>query len=58
MPSDVRVERPATISDFYTATRGFLLEYEAEHGLMLSGASAFLVAPAGAYWSLARTREG
>ena len=58
MPSDVRVERPSTISDFYTAARGFLLEHEAEHGLMLSVASAFLVAPAGAYWSLARTREG
>jgi predicted GNAT family acetyltransferase len=56
--SDLRVERPASIPDFYAEVRDYLLEHEAEHGLMLSVASATLVAPAESWWSLARTQDG
>lgn len=57
MPLDLHVERPPSLADFYAATEGFLLEHEAEHGLMLSVASAPSVA-ADAYWSLARAPDG
>ena len=52
------VDRPATIPDFYSEARDFLLENEAEHGLMLSVAAGTLVAPADAYWALARDSAG
>jgi len=54
---DLRVERPASIPDFYTEARSYLLDHEAEHGLMLSGAFATLVAPAESFWSLVRGRD-
>ena len=57
MRSDLSVERPASIPDFYNAAREYLLEHEAEHGLMLSVAYAALVAPADAYWALVRTHD-
>jgi predicted GNAT family acetyltransferase len=57
MQSDLTVERPAAIPDFYKEVRGFLLEHEAEHGLMLSVAYAALAAPADAYWALVRTPD-
>jgi predicted GNAT family acetyltransferase len=57
MRSDLSVERPASIPDFYTEVRAYLLEHEAEHGLMLSVAYAALVAPADAYWALVRTPD-
>lgn len=56
--SDLHVEHPPSISDFYREAREFLLEHEVEHGLMLSVASAVLVAPADAYWSLVRAPDG
>jgi len=55
---DLRVERPASIPDFYKEARDYLLEHEAEHGLMVSVASAMLVAPAESYWSVVRTPDG
>ena len=54
----MRVERPASIPDFYKEARDYLLEHEAEHGLMVSVASAMLVAPAESYWSVVRTPDG
>ena len=56
--SDFRVERPASIPDFYAEVRDYLLEHEAEHGLMLSVASATLIPPAESWWSLARAHDG
>jgi predicted GNAT family acetyltransferase len=53
-----RVEHPASIPDFYTEVREYLVEHEAEHGLMLAVAYATLVAPAEAYWSLVRMSDG
>ena len=58
MPADLRVEHPASIPDFYTEARDYLLEHEAEHGLMLSVAFATLIAPAESYWSVVRARDG
>ncbi len=58
VPSDLLVERPASIPDFYREAREYLLEHEAEHGLMLSVAFSTLIAPAESYWSLARARDG
>ena len=58
VPSDLVVERPASIPEFYAEVRQYLLEHEAEHGLMLSVAFATLIAPAESYWALARARHG
>jgi hypothetical protein len=58
VPADLRVEHPASIPDFYTEARDYLLEHEAEHGLMLSVAFATLIAPAESYWSVVRARDG
>ena len=58
MQSELQVERPPTLPDFYKEVRNYLLGHEAEHGLMLSVAAATLVAPADSYWSLVRTRDG
>ena len=58
MPQQFIVDRPATIPDFYSEARDFLLENEAEHGLMVSVADRTLVAPADAYWALARDSAG
>jgi predicted GNAT family acetyltransferase len=54
MPANFTVERPASIADFYKGARTHLLAHEAEHGLMISVASAMLVAPADAYWATVR----
>ena len=58
MRPDFTVERPPTIPEFYNEAREYLLEHEAEHGLMLSVAFAALVAPADSYWSIVRTTGG
>ena len=58
MPSDFVVERPASIPEFHAKVRQYLVEHEAEHGLMLSVAFATLITPAESYWAVARARDG
>lgn len=58
MRPDLVVERPASIPDFYSEAGEYLLRHEAEHGLMVSVASATLIPPADSYWSLVRARDG
>jgi len=58
MSSQFIVERPASIPDFYMEVKDYLLEHEAEHGLMLAVASVTLIAPAESWWSLARAHDG
>src|ERR1043166_4930531 len=48
----MRLDRPPTLAAFLAAAESFLVQHEAEHGLMLAVAAQ--PAPPDAYWALVR----